>query len=320
MHKVLFGLFISLTFLLSIFNNTMAYEKEIKSLSSSMAEDIAKAGKKMIAVVDFTDLQGNVTELGRFLAEEFSVALAGAGKGFEVVDRTHLKSIIAEHKLSSTGVIDPQTARKLGQIAGVDALITGTITPFGDSVRISVKILDTATAKVIGASSGDIAKTKAIEELLARGIETSQLSSSQAPTISYVPSIGSTKSKKVGDMVITVKRITVSKGEVTAALDFLNQSDKELKLKIDYDVNLRDEKGNTFDNRGNTKFLLTSKSKNDVVLDFRPKDRDINLKDIGSTFDLSFQYDLYTSADGKIRMISRNNQVNFTDIKAHKPK
>ncbi len=168
----LFVLFISLTIFLSFSNIAMAYEKEIKSLSSTMAENIVKTRKKTIAVVDFTDLQGNVTELGRFLAEEFSVCLAGAGKGFEVIDRTHLKTILKEHKLAITGIIDPTTARKLGQIAGVDALVTGTITPFGDSVRISVKILDAATAKVIGASSGDIAKTKAIEELLGKGIET----------------------------------------------------------------------------------------------------------------------------------------------------
>lgn len=317
MHKVLIGLFISLVFLLSDSNITMAYEKEIKSISTVMAENIANSGKKMIAVVDFTDLQGNVTELGRFLAEEFSVALAGSGKGFEVVDRTHLKSIITEHKLSSTGIIDPQTARKLGQIAGVEALITGTITPFGDSVRISVKILDTATAKIIGASTGDVAKTKAIEELLARGIESGQPFSQQPSTSSYMPSATSQKSKKIGDLMITVKRITVSKGQVVVALDFLNQSDKEMKLKIHYDVNLRDEKGNIFDNRGNRDFLLTSKSNNDVVLYFRPKDRDISLKDIGSTFDLSFQFSLYTSTG---RTISSDNQVNFTDIKAQKPK
>ncbi len=317
MRRLLLGLFISLGVLLLNSESTLAYEKEIKSLSSTMAENIDKAGKKTIAVVDFTDLQGNVTELGRFIAEEFSVALAGTGKGFEVIDRTHLKSIIAEHKLSSTGIIDPQTARKLGQIAGVDALITGTITPFGDSVRLSTKVLDTATAKIISASTGDIAKTKAIEELLARGIETSQSSSPQAFTTSYVPSTTSTKSKKVGDLVITVKRITVSKGEVVVALDLFNQSDNELKLKIHYDVNLRDEKGNIFDNRGNRDFLLTSKSNNDVVLYFRPKDRDISLKDIGSTFDLSFQYNLYTPTG---RGISGDNQVNFTDIKAQKPK
>jgi len=105
------------------------------------------------------------------LAEEFSVALAGASKGFEVIDRTHLKSIMAEHKLASKGIIDPQTARKLGKIAGVGALITGTITPFGVSIRLSVKVLDTETARMISASTGNIAKTDAIEELLARGIE-----------------------------------------------------------------------------------------------------------------------------------------------------
>lgn len=159
---------VALIFSFSI--SCFAFEKEIKTMTSVLSEYILKAGRKTIAVVDFNDLQGNVTELGRFFAEEFSVALASADKGFEVVDRTNLKTILIEHKLSTTGIIDPQTARKLGQIAGVDALITGTITPFGDTVRITVKILDTNTARVIGATSGDIAKTKAIDELLAKGI------------------------------------------------------------------------------------------------------------------------------------------------------
>ena len=125
---------LSTAFSLFYSKHIMAYEQEINSLSTATAEKISAAGKKTIAVVDFTDLQGNVTELGRFLAEEFSVALAGTSKGFEVVDRTNLKSLLVEHKLASKGIIDPQTARKLGQIAGVDALITGTITPFGDRV------------------------------------------------------------------------------------------------------------------------------------------------------------------------------------------
>lgn len=161
---IIFSLFLS--FSVSCF----AFEKEIKAMAFVLSENILKAGRKTIAVVDFNDLQGNVTELGRFFAEEFSVALASAGKDFEVVDRTNLKTILIEHKLSTTGIIDPQTARKLGQIAGVDALITGTITPFGDTVRVTVKILDTNTARVIGATSGDIAKTKAIDELLVKGI------------------------------------------------------------------------------------------------------------------------------------------------------
>src|SRR5437899_296918 len=52
------------------------------------------AGKKTVAVVDFTDLQGNVTELGRYLAEEFSTALVEEPRSFDVIDRIHLKVIL----------------------------------------------------------------------------------------------------------------------------------------------------------------------------------------------------------------------------------
>ena len=76
----------------------LGYEKEIDDLSMTMAEKIASKGKNSVAVVDFTDLQGNVRELDRFLAEMFSVALAGTGKGFRVIDRNNLNSIIKEYK------------------------------------------------------------------------------------------------------------------------------------------------------------------------------------------------------------------------------
>jgi curli biogenesis system outer membrane secretion channel CsgG len=108
---------------------TTGYEKEIDNISKTMADKIAAAGKKKVAVVDFTDLQGNVTELGRFIAEEFFTSLLIAKKGFTVIDRTHLNALLKEHKLSAKGLIDPTTAKKLGKIAGPEALITGTLTP-----------------------------------------------------------------------------------------------------------------------------------------------------------------------------------------------
>lgn len=171
MRKLMFIVFIAFAFLLLHSNNTTAYENEIRSLSNAMAENIAKAGKKRIAVVDFTDLQGNVTELGRFIAEEMSVDFTMTAKGFEVIDRNHLNRILAEHKLSISGIVDQKTVQKLGQIAGVDALVTGSITPLDRSIRVVCKVIATDTARVISAAKGDIAKTKAIEELLGRGID-----------------------------------------------------------------------------------------------------------------------------------------------------
>jgi TolB-like protein len=309
---------------------SFAYEEEIKDISSTMAQDIANAGKKTIAVADFTDLQGNVTELGRFLAEEFSVALAGAGTRFEVVDRIHLKSIIREHKLSATGMIDPKTARKLGKIAGVQALITGTVTPFGDNVRVTVKILDTETAKIIGASTANIAKTKAIEELLARGIETR--SPYQQPTSSqYIPPAGTNMSKKVGPLIITMKKITVlSKGRVDVTIAFSNSSDKQFRLaaSIKPRPRLNDDRGNVYEydsgvalygssrsSRWKRALTLYPKSQSNVTLRFRAEDRDIKFADIGNIFSFSMRPIVLYSKDK-----SEGLNVFFDGVKPYKPK
>ncbi|MEM8996100.1 MAG: FlgO family outer membrane protein [Acidobacteriota bacterium] len=147
-----------------------AFETEIAKVSEGLEVALGHSGLSSIAVVDFTDLQGNVNQLGRFLAEELSISLAQSGGSFSVIDRTHLASILKEHKLSTTGLISPETARKLGEIAGVQALVTGTVTPFGDSIRVSAKILHVETAAVLGSQAGSLPKTDAIDQLVTQNI------------------------------------------------------------------------------------------------------------------------------------------------------
>ncbi len=225
-------------FLLTTPHFSSAYEREINSLSISIAEKIARSGKKTIAVVDFTDLQGNITELGRFLAEELSSELVNAGKAFEVVDRMHLRTILSEHKLSLTGLMDPKTVKKLGQISGVDAILIGTVTPFGESIRLSVKVLTTDTAKIIGSSRGNIPKTQAIEELLAREIETGTMIAPRTATSS--PSIRRPTSKKgravdVGKFLVELESLKVtSKGDLMVALAYINETKEEIEITLEY--------------------------------------------------------------------------------------
>jgi TolB-like protein len=166
--------------------------QDFSRIAPTIAARLASTGRKTVAVVDFTDLQMNVTELGRFLAEEFQGALVNQAQGFRVVDRTHLKALLQENKLAASGIIDPQTARQLGRIAGVDALVTGGITPLGDSVRLSIKLLDVSSAEVIAMSSIDVPKTAAIAVLsdqaitssgsAATGVASSRAASSSSPS------------------------------------------------------------------------------------------------------------------------------------------
>ncbi len=187
MNKRTLSIFCTALFFTSLVSSAFGYEKEIEQLSSQMAEKIAAKGKKTVAVVDFTDLEGNVTQLDQFIAEEFSVALASAGKGFRVIDRTRLKIIIKENKLAATGLIDPATASKLGKIAGVDALVTGTLTPFGDNVRLTVKVLDSETADIIDSAKSNFAKTQAIDELLGKEMKTASANEGRTKKIEAKP-------------------------------------------------------------------------------------------------------------------------------------
>lgn len=146
-------------------------EVQLKPLVDEISAGAERAGAKRLTVADFTDLQGQVTELGRFVAEELATSLVLARPRFGVVDRANLRSILAEHKLSMSGLVNPENAKKLGLIAGVDGIVVGTITPLGESVRITMKVIATDTATVMAAARSDVARTKAIDELLGKGVE-----------------------------------------------------------------------------------------------------------------------------------------------------
>jgi hypothetical protein len=84
-------LFLALCWLVA--DASHGYEKQVLEVAQVVAAGLDPASAQTVAVSDFTDLQGNVTELGRFLAEELSVALASPGT-LEVIDRGHLRVLL----------------------------------------------------------------------------------------------------------------------------------------------------------------------------------------------------------------------------------
>lgn len=146
--------------------SAQGYDQQLQAVCKSLSARLISQGKTTAAVVDFTDLTGHVTALGRFVAEELSGCLVSETTELQVIERLRLGAVLKEQKLGESPVIDPATAKKLGEIVGAQAIVTGTLTPFGESVRLSVRALDVATARVVAAAAADIPKTRAIEGLL----------------------------------------------------------------------------------------------------------------------------------------------------------
>lgn len=132
-----------------------------------------------IAIMDLGTHEGavpfeiNVFNAGKASSEYLIQRLFEVGK-FNVMDRTLVEDKIRESSLNTTGLIDPDTAKKIGDILGVDYLVYGnvndvTLSETGGSTggigldisRITVKahiivrVMEVKTGKIIGATKGE---------------------------------------------------------------------------------------------------------------------------------------------------------------------
>lgn len=169
-------------------NAQSEFDLKLESLASQIATSFSGAGKVKIAVFNFVDLQGGVSQLGMFLAEELITRLFKSGS-FEVVERRLLDKVLEEQKMSTTGLLDISSAQKIGNILGVNAIVTGTVTDLQSSVKINARIIGADTGAVTAAAGETINKDSDVTRLLsafkpAQSTGTNSSTSRPDPTLS----------------------------------------------------------------------------------------------------------------------------------------
>jgi TolB-like protein len=199
-------------------------DTELAKLSDKLATQIKDQGKKKVAVLDFTDLQGGSSELGKYIAEQFTVNLVMNKRDFSVLDRANLKSILAEHKLTATGLIDPENAKKLGMFAGVDALILGTIIPKGQNTSINAKIITTDTAEIVGAARAEFTTDNTVQQLASKSTTESNAGGNTVDLNNDTAKVV----KKFGDLRVELQSLhIVNRGQFQLTMALINQNPKK---------------------------------------------------------------------------------------------
>ncbi|MFH1714932.1 MAG: FlgO family outer membrane protein [Elusimicrobiota bacterium] len=133
---------------------------------SAMASELTN---RKIAIVPFSfiDNRPDVDGAGSILSERLTNRIVKL-KQFKLVDRQNLEKVLQEQKLQASGLIDSETAKSLGKILGVDAIITGTMMNISlNRLEVNAKLIKTETAEILAVSSMLVEKdwiTKAGEE------------------------------------------------------------------------------------------------------------------------------------------------------------
>jgi len=139
--------------------------QQIDELGHQIATKVTAKNKTTVAVVEFADLEGNVTNFGRFLAEELITRLHETEK-FKVIERQLLNQVIKEQKLTLTGIVDPNSAKQLGRVLGVDAIVSGSITDLGKTARVNARLISTETGEIFAVAARDFVKDQTLIDLM----------------------------------------------------------------------------------------------------------------------------------------------------------
>jgi curli biogenesis system outer membrane secretion channel CsgG len=107
------------------------------------AAQAASNRKPRIAVLDFdyatvmsssAAIFGNDVDVGKGITDLLVTDLVKDGT-YSIIERKALDKIMAEQNFSNSNRADPTSAAKLGKLLGVDAIIVGSITQFGNETK-----------------------------------------------------------------------------------------------------------------------------------------------------------------------------------------
>lgn len=140
-------------------------DAELTRLTNQIIRSLAEERRTKIAIVEFTDLNGNVPMFGKYVSEELITRMYTTRR-FEVVERQMLNRVLEEQKLGTSGLIDESSAAAIGRMLGVQAIATGTITDLGDRVRINARMITTEKAEIFAVASVTVTKEDYIANML----------------------------------------------------------------------------------------------------------------------------------------------------------
>lgn len=153
--------------------------QQMTELGQQVSAKAVSKQKTSVAVIDFADLNGNISDAGRFLAEELVMRLYETGK-IKVIERQRTSRFIREQKINLLDGIDVALAKQIGKGLGVDAVVSGTVTDLGKTLRLNIRIVSTDTGEVVAVVASEINQDESLTRLLSQGT-TSQAPSGPTP-------------------------------------------------------------------------------------------------------------------------------------------
>ncbi len=116
-------------------------------------EDLEQCEEKTLAVYYFTEGQ-KVSPLSDYLINGLTTSIANAVNeediNVSIVSRKNLERIIEELAFQSSDLADQDTQLSIGKQLGAGLILTGTVTPVEEMLKLNIQLIEVETARVLG--------------------------------------------------------------------------------------------------------------------------------------------------------------------------
>jgi len=106
----------------------------------------------VLAVSDFgfrgTENLEELKQIGKELTSTIVTMLSKEQTFYEVVERERINNLLDETWWADTGVVNPDTAARVGEIVGAEAIIVGEVSSLRSWIKANVRLVDLQSAKI----------------------------------------------------------------------------------------------------------------------------------------------------------------------------
>ena len=139
--------------------DSLTLDEAIRIGTVSLSERIPN--ETTIAIVNFTAPQG----ASDYVIGELTSRLVNTGR-FIVVDRHSLALVEKEMNFQHSGIVSDESAQAIGRALGAQTIISGSLTPFGNSHRMQIRALEVETLRIQGNITYTIRRDAVIANLI----------------------------------------------------------------------------------------------------------------------------------------------------------
>lgn len=143
--------------LLLVATQIVANAASLQDLAGKFSRDLKHTTVK-IAVMDFSLGDSSVAQDSLVVRERITTYLA-QNKGITLIERALLEKIFQEQKIQMSGAIGVDTVKRIGELTGASAIVSGTINELAnDEVELNARIIEVETGRVISAGQARFKK------------------------------------------------------------------------------------------------------------------------------------------------------------------